>query len=102
MGSLDMISRERRLRNMLIGPGVRKPKMKKVLKGGSKPRVSSTAREKAIASKAVKPKAKTKYGRVLARGQATRIRDRHPPKTKRMGRAAGRPPKKRPRPMSTS
>jgi len=35
-------------------PKPKHPKLKKTIKGGSKPRVSSTARERAIASKAVK------------------------------------------------
>ena len=45
--------------------------------------------------------AKPRAGRPGARKKRG-PQDRHPPKTKRMGRAAGRPPKKRPRPMSTS
>ena len=45
----------------------------------SKP--TSTAREKYIASKAVKPK--SKYGRVLARGNNPKSRDRHPPKRRK-------------------
>ena len=46
----------------------------------SKP--TSTTREKAIAYKAVKPKSKRLYARVLAIGNNPKSRDRHPPKKK--------------------